>query len=550
MRTATRPQIDEARRMLQAGTTSPEKIAANYGVSLRTVYRWMDGNGVRLKARRSDAGSVRSELSNEVWMELVAMITVDNWSVGEALKCLVANKRLAAGQISVSWITRRLRELGLTRKELKRHGPRAYVRRERRAPNVEHQVDGTPFASIYMNAENDLFYEPHDPLKKDAQHIGKTRVHVFGCEDAYSRALYLRAYDGETSENWMRFFHRAWSRKHNYHEFPFCGMPKILRCDGGSGLTSAVTQRSLAQVNIKIIPHGPGAAWAKGKIERVLQSYQTRCEPMTRRIKFTSFDELNIWLERAAIYYNNLVHGTTKETPFVRWNDIAPADLHLPPSEEEWRRICLRQDAAIVYGDLTIRFGVGEDKSLGVQLPRLAPWTEYIGRRLTVYFTPHAADPVLVDLPAVSGYSGGILPAARIRPGAQLVSSLQSNLVTLGEATLRLARDVSLEHLNPTAHWDAVTRHYPLAESSGQRATIAASELFRGRSYTQFEVAKAGQGGVDPVFGSPLNDQEIELIEQLMDEHGTADQPDGKMRISQATLDAAFGELRRARANA
>jgi hypothetical protein len=455
----------------------------------------MGGNGVRYKAPRQDAAeTVLSKTMDAATFEtLVNLVRHKKYGAAEALKVLTHEGLIERGSFSVGWVNRKLRDLGISKKQA-RHGPRVSCRREQKKLNAEHQCDASPAASIYCDFSRDLDYIPDDPLLKGKQLIGKTPMHVFLLVEAVSRTIYLRGYDGERLENWLDFLYRGWCRKENPRENPFCGLPTVLRCDRGSGLMSGTFTRAMQEIGVKVIPHEAGQAWKKGKAERLIQHYQQVCEPATMGTGFKTRDEFNIFLERAALYLNNLPRRALDDllddelaarcsqpkgqrTALGVWRNITSDRLRMPPSPEEWARLCLREEECRIDDHATIRFGENEDRQLGVDLMRW-PFTEYVGRKCKVYYTPNSLDPILVRLPATTQCPGGEFRVERLRPGSRPAGQLGSTPLTMGEAILARAKGRDLSHLDRTAHWGDVVEQHTVPQP-GSQVTLNSASMFR-----------------------------------------------------------------------
>jgi hypothetical protein len=521
MRTATRT-VEQVRDMHRHGQ-SPAAIAKALGISARTVYRYLDGDGMATRRRRQDAGRLQSPPPPEVWLEMVALCAVDGYGAAEALKVLAANGRIERGQYSASWLNRQLSQWGVSRKSCRRTGPRVHVRRERTRPNVEHQADGTPYESIYRDTRGDFWYEPDNPLLKGKQHAGKTPVHVFGCVDAYSRAFYMRAYDGERAENWLDFLWRAWAEKSDRAEFPFCGMPRLLRPDRGSGLLATVSTRALREAGVKVLPHEGGKAWLKGKVEAALRRYQRKCGLATKRLALgKSWEDLNIFLYEAARYLSGLEMedgNRVKFIPFRRFLEITatPERLKLPPEWAAWQRLCLREDESRISPEMVITFGPSDAREK-VELPFTSRFMAYAtaGVKVRVLYTPHAQDPILLVLSPLAGDPGGEFRVERVRPGARPISQSESQLVTPAERLLAEAKASPFENWDPTKHWRECVERYAIPQA-GSRAVIASASLFRRRLDLVEAINEFCRWGL---MEFPVSDGDRAFVEELIERQG------------------------------
>lgn len=550
----TRKQRMHLAADLRRGDRTVADLARAYGVTARTVYRVRDEAGLGAVAagdrrRRRDSGTRRQEMAPAAWQTLLRLVIDLGYSPREALRVMTGNGLIERGAVSERWVNRQLKSINMTRRQAARTGPQIFVRRERSGPNIEHQADATPAASIYIDARGDICYEPHDPLKKERQHQGKTRVHIFNLVDAYSRVTLLRAYDGETQENWSEFLYWCWSPKplSQRGAMPFCGMPSILRADNGSGLTAHTTCRSLRELGVKSIPHPAGQAWKKGKTERALQSFQQLCEPATQLRKFSSFDELNLWLYEASIYLSHRTHGTTGKAPMALWSGIAADELREPPPRDEWDRLWLQEEEVLVRPTMTIKFGHGrwaEEVQLPLEHPVLS---RYVGKRVTVLYGRGRSDPIIVRCHALAGLAATETVVQRVAPGAMPPSQLNTNLVAYGEAMLREAREAvpmdALKQLDPTAHWRDNVRTDWSVPVAGHRVRIAdPSTLFRPEPVGLVRAIQIGQAA--GIFAMPPSSADEAFLDALFAPEG---QP-RRERVERDEYDLALEGLRRARA--
>jgi len=509
-----------------------KEIAQRHHVGLRTVYRHLGGRCVRERRQRGDSGGMRKAMEAGPWLELLALVDGDGLAPAEALKVLEANGRVPRGWFTPGWVNSRLRDWQLRKEDAARNGPAVYRRREASRPNASHQCDATPLASVFLDTSQDIIYDPPDPLKKIDKAAGRTRISVFQLVDDQSRAVYLRVYDGETFENWMDFLWRAWARKPHAEEFPFCGLPRVLRCDNGSGLVCPGARAAMREIGVALVPHEPGQSWKKGKAERANRTFQQIVQPLTRRMVFKSFDELNLFLERGAIYLNNRRHGTTGEAPFARWLRIEPAKLILPPTAEDWQRLILWEEEARINPDLTIRFGRGSYHEV-VELEETELLMRYRGKRVKVLYARWAEDPIILRLQALAGVPARELRVPRVRPGMRPPSQLGSNLTTTAELTLRAARAADLSHLNLTAHLDEAVELHPVPQPGGQ-ITLNPATMFRPAPVTRFQAVGLGQQA--QVFAVPPTPGDEAFLEELFA---------GAETLERETFDAAIAELGR-----
>jgi hypothetical protein len=121
-------------------------------------------------------------------------------------------------------------------------------------------------------------------------------------------------------------------------------------------------------------------AQAKGKVERLGGKILHGFEVVTRLVRFDSLKAMNAALVEYLIHNNNRIRADLdSQAPFERW--IATAKVRHLPDPELTRVLSARTQECKVNADLSIRL---EKRS--IQLPRRAPFADYVGRKLVVRF--------------------------------------------------------------------------------------------------------------------------------------------------------------------
>lgn len=497
-----------------------ESLAREYEISKGHLYRLTADQ--RSRRRRSDHGRRKVPVTPAQLEQLCALVYGLNFDPRRAIENAEENGIIQRDVVSASWFADHLRnKLHLTRRQSRKSGPRVARRFERQHPQQMHQADATRAGCFYIDASGDICYDPRRPWKWKAKERGRTPLHIFGLIDDCSRVLYLRGYDGETVLNWFDFFLRAWSVKDDHARFPFWGMPSLLYMDN----TSAVRQSYAGQrifveglVDVKLITHVPECAWSKGKIERAFRTFQDE-EPATRIEKFSSFDDLNLWLDRVALHLNNRQHSAHGMAPFARWTSgVDAASLREPPDYDTWQRWLLREAEVVISRELRIRFD-GEE----VELPRTPTFIGMVGRRVRVlYERGTESDLIIVD-------RGCEYVAQRLRPGAAAWVDQQADTRTEGEKMRERVADIDLSKLDlqkrldrgVRADWDVPTRGRKFEATGDIAAALRAAPITR----SQF-IEKCRTAGL---FGEELSDADARFVDSVMTEHQvlTAEDADG-----------------------
>lgn len=543
------PQERESlRRMYAAGRTVKEIHAALGGdavCSLGTVHRAIrplklaDGSA-RTNSRRHRRPGMDA-LGAAALSQLMHLIYHVGRTSAQAVEDLVANQAIApADAPHPNTVDRWMREMGLTRRAARapKRGPRVTEGFQAPAANVLHQFDATRMAIYYIDVRGDIFYEPDDPKKAKRRDAGKTPVNVFALIDDYSRCCYLRAYDGETIPNWFDFLHRAWSLKSEPSAFPFWGLPARGYTDNASAISQSFAGRRIFHsglLGVKLSTHVPGQAWSKGKVERLMRSVNTE-ETGLRRDQFEGFDDLNLWLERVARYLNSRVHGTTRERPFNRWCASMEAQrreggqLREPPDWATWQRWLLREAEVTINTYFQVSLG-GER----VQLPRVAPFLDMAGRKVTVLFRPDCED----DFVLIAGDAEWSLP--RTAAGLKAWINRYADRRTSGEIVRDGTRDVDVSALDLSKRlelhtldgYDAPTSGEPYrlpADLAAQRALAEAAAV---EQLTRRQViGRLREAGL---VGEPLTDGDVRLVDRLVGDAELLDSRDLESAIADLT---------------
>ena len=271
--------------------------------SRATLYRY-------LKAAREGAlaGLYRQERSDKgrrtaIPPELLALCCAlrqkfPHMGSAQIVETLVAEGVAGAGDIAASTLRRRLREEHLPRRGRRPGaGQRAFVRWECSAPNELWLADATP-----------------GPFLPNPERSGKFRqTQLLLIQDAYSRRTVGGGfYWNQQLPALDDSFYRAtltW------------GIPTQAYVDHGNIFISNHYRRVCADLGVHLI--FAGTPWAKGKIERQIQTVQdatfAQLRDLVERGEVTDLEGLNetlwLWLEQV---YHQRVHSQTGQAPCAR----------------------------------------------------------------------------------------------------------------------------------------------------------------------------------------------------------------------------------------
>jgi len=373
----------------RAARHQAELLAGRFGVSIQTIYH--HSKDVRpSRARRSDAGAHRAELSDEAIDYMIAMTHRADLPAELLAEIARNNGHPELDKVSTATVRRRLKERKASRghfREAKDRKPRR--RWEAARPNDLHQVDYTIMQQFYIDDDGGIGFE--SPLHRSKNKAGnkKPRLVLFALVDDHSRARYMRAYPGANTLFMLDFLHHAWSPKET-HAFPFRGLPRVLYSDNDSIIKSHKFQRAAEALGVEVKTHFPGEPQAKGKVEAAFR-WSKEMEKVTLISKFASLDEVNAFLWDRMLYYNNRRHSTTKVAPFARWLAIHDDELRETPEAELYDALFYDRFEPVVNKFLEISI-----KGISIQLPRRQPFYAMVGQRVPVFWHPRDSSRVTV----------------------------------------------------------------------------------------------------------------------------------------------------------
>lgn len=354
-------------------------------ISESTIYRWAK-NGTRT---RSDAGARRTEISDQAWMQMVAIYIEYGYTAEEVTAHAHANgwtgERVHPKTFS-SW----LRAAGIGRNKMEDTGKRglshrsvAHRRFEAEAPNRLHQIDLTEIPRYFISEGNTIGWESVLTAGKNKPNK-KPRIHLYAIVDDHSRCCYARLYTTKEVTGWIDFCHRAWSGDGS----ALMGCPDILYTDNDSAAKSNLFLGFLERAGTEIQTHAVGAPQAKGKVERLLGTIQGTLTRALRPLIDRGGIDLggaNEVLSAIVAQYNARPHSSTGIPPSMRY-EVRPEDMReMPPIPRE--RHLFVTSTPLLRPDWSVRIG-----GLSYQLPRTEPFTSRIGEKIRIDAHHHEAE--------------------------------------------------------------------------------------------------------------------------------------------------------------
>ena len=200
----------------------------------------------------------------------------------------------------------------------------------------EDATDKRHFEAQHPNEiwQSDVMHGPH--VKVDGKY---RKVYLIAIIDDNSRfIIHAEFYLAETKENFLHCLKEGILKR---------GLPKNLYIDNGSCFKALHLEQVAAQLGIGIKHSRPYTPQGRGKIERWFKYVQDNflASNNVLKSKEETLDQLNTKLDEWVHEYNNRIHGTTKESPYKRYQSglecVRPAPAHLMDyfRQIEFRRV-------------------------------------------------------------------------------------------------------------------------------------------------------------------------------------------------------------------
>ena len=289
------------------------QLSEQSGKSISTLKRYIrqvkqaqgDPTALAPKAERTDKGQVRA--MKPEWLELAVALREEapGRSTRQIIEILEKSGEVPVEAIKRSTLDRHLRGLGKTRQFI-RKDKRVYQRYEKKHRNVQWIMDFC-LPRLYVEGEQVYVLVIIDDHSRLCGHI-----------EAYFHQDILAVEDG---------LKKAFLR---------CGIPTSLYDDNGSAFVSQFLTGALLELGIVHRHSRPGEPAGRGKVERMIQTFQDSFVPeMALRYPYTLADinrALWAWVDQS---YHQRVHSETLQTPRERFDtDTQPLRFYTPEQLE------------------------------------------------------------------------------------------------------------------------------------------------------------------------------------------------------------------------
>jgi hypothetical protein len=358
-------------------------LAVRFECSVSRIYELTRALRPR-RAPRADKGKRRADLLQHDGLRLAAELVVKNHLSPEwALRTASDNGHIIP--ISLATFRRDLRGKGLSR-AANRKNVRPYRPFEAEFPGQIFQFDisGVKERWIDHKTRRILHVSTLD-VSKNHPNTNPNRIPLwkFSLVDDYSRLKFVRfiACNKPTSMHCIDFLLEC---------FRTLGIPRILYSDRDGIIRSqrmtraaSILDRAFADSGgFKLIQHQAGNPQATGKVEgahKIVEEYEKLIGVSYRQ---RTLDELNEFCVRLCDHYNWKECRATGEKPMIRWQS-GKAALRIPPDRLLDSAFKADEFTCKLTAQVTISF-----KGTQYQLPRKAPFIDWIDQSLTVIWPP------------------------------------------------------------------------------------------------------------------------------------------------------------------
>ncbi len=362
-------------------TRMVRELSVKYNCHTSTIYRALPrASG----PRRADHGTERCDVSEEAYMKMLALSTTRDLSGDEVIELAENSGWIKRGSVSVPTWNRWLKRRQLSKRQRERF-IKPYVRFEESFSNERHYIDITGFPDYFVEPDGSIGFESTLSVSKNRAGNRKPRLQLFWLTDGHSRTQFARFFQGKNTLNWVEFLVEAWGVKEDPYTFPFQGRPRQLYSDMESIFFTPLMKRFLSAMDVRYQHHVPGNSRAKGKVERPIGVAQNWLRHSFGLIKKPTLTQANAHLQDLLYKINGRVHRTTHQRPLERWQGGFPSDhaIRLMPDERVSARFFYTSVNRVIQGDLTVQLS-----GLKWQLPRKAPFTNWSGQSVPVFYHP------------------------------------------------------------------------------------------------------------------------------------------------------------------
>ncbi len=354
-------EITQATRALPRGAKTDyiRAQAERIGVSYATLYRKLAAFGATCgRKQRADAGRIMvsredAQLVSTVLMESMRRNNKRLMSIHQAMEILVANGRIAAGNVdtetgeltrtSASTMARALKHYKLHPDQLLQPAPVTELASLH--PNHVWALDASLCVLYYLRREVDRnvglqVMDAAEFYKNKPRNVAKIesdRVWRYVFSDHTSGAFYLEYVLGaESGQNLTHCFVNAIQEGSGVMH----GVPWMVMMDPGSANTGAVFKNLCRALSIEMIVNSVGNARSKGQVEKTHDIVERNFESGLKFRAVHTLDELNAQAWRWMRVFNaQAVHSRTGRSRYAVWMEIEQAQLRKAPPVEVCREL-------------------------------------------------------------------------------------------------------------------------------------------------------------------------------------------------------------------
>lgn len=352
--------VQASMRDLRAGEVSAkaQELAAHYGVTTQSVFRWAASRGIRFRKEKATAGesaASRADLLEASSLLLLSKRTSQSIPLPACdAKEILEDSGKTTG-VSTGWFLSRMRQEQISSQDLLRPSPHVTLLSDH--PNHVWQFDVTNCLQYFLDEKKGLGERDAEmtlyknKIVKTAKTIKKELLR-YAVVDHCSGAYYFRYFyaTGEKAADGSQFLFEAMRPKDELikstwngqsatklGKYRFHGVPFILVADRGSIVSAKANQALFDYLRIQLEPHMPGNPRAKGAIEGLMHILN-RFEGRLKLQRPADLDELNRWALDWCIAMNGvkMMRGVAPRS--VLWSYITAEQLRLCPEEEIYRR--------------------------------------------------------------------------------------------------------------------------------------------------------------------------------------------------------------------
>jgi len=340
--------LHEIARRVRAAEARAERAAliagaaGSYGISVGHLRRRLKKDcGVDFGyARRRDAGKPRDP-ARDAAADAVATLLVK--AAGDMPTWRAIDVARGIGLIDpdcdlpAHYVDRYMRREGIERRAPK--GPRICRQIDWGEPGHTTQVDSTNCRQWFVVDEAGRRIRFAEDWEVNRNKPNKTPPIIrYAAVDPPSGCFRVKYYQvaGETADHLLDFLWYVMQPGPYPQQCPMSGVFDVLVLDKGPGNMSAACKNVCDELGIDHRAHATGHSWAKGAVEKFMDTWQRALESELRLWPAGGLDELNERAEAfAAKYCATHIHRRTKRTPAEVYAEYRKT-AHLPPPYERY----------------------------------------------------------------------------------------------------------------------------------------------------------------------------------------------------------------------